>query len=135
MVVKPEMSPKVAEILQYPMVNALAWPFESSALLIDTTAMLDAFHVTTSVKFSSAPSAKTPVALNCSREPGWIPDGLFGVILIDFRTNGSSLNLVIPSVRPALLSFVGAPTPQPFSQDVNVSVKITRPYVNPFINL
>ena len=79
MVVKPEMSPKVAEILQYPMVNALAWPFESSALLIDTTIMLDAVHLTTSVKFSSAPSAKTPLASNCSREPGWIPDGLFGV--------------------------------------------------------
>jgi len=135
MVVEPEISPKVAVIWQYPMDNALACPLESSPLLIDTTVLLDAVHVTTSVKFSSAPSANTPIASNWSREPGWIASGLYGDILIAFSPNGPSSNLEIPSVRSAPLLSDGAPTPQPFPQDVSIRVRLTRPYVNTFMNL
>lgn len=90
--VDPEMFPKVAVIVVFPMPSEVAIPLEPVELLIVATDVPDD-HVTDVVRFCVLLSEKMPVAVNCCLVPTAIL-GLVGVTEMDTRVAGVTVRMV-----------------------------------------
>ena len=110
-VVEPKMFPEVAEMVDEPVVTAVASP----ALVIVATEEVPELHVTLPVRFCVLPSLKWPVAVNCCCSPLG-RDGLTGVTVMEVRVGGAlevMVRSVEPQVEPAQALMVVDPAARP----------------------
>ncbi len=101
-VAMPEAPPYDAVIVAIPEETATASPFETEAI-----AASDEVQIAHVVKFCEAPSAKVPVAMNCSDVPGAMLGGAGGATLID--ATGDAVSMVDPDTPPKVAVIVAGP--------------------------
>jgi hypothetical protein len=107
-VVALEMEPEVAVIFAVPVPELVASPAVPLALLMTATFAFEELQVTVEVTSCVLPSVYVPVAVNCCVVPRGI-DGVEGLIAIETRAAGRTLNVAEALMDPAEMLIVVDP--------------------------
>jgi hypothetical protein len=104
----PLTVPKVAVIVVWPALSALATPVEA----IVATAVADEFQLTVGLRFCWVPSLNVPVAVNCCVVP-MTRVGAAGLTAMDNRVAEVMVNWVVPFTEPEVAVMVAGPAATP----------------------
>jgi hypothetical protein len=103
-VVKPLIAPEVAATLVLPTATLVASPCALTVAMVVSAVL----QVTAFVRFRVLPSLYVPVAVNCCVVPSAI-EALAGLIEIDVRTAGVTVNVAEPLIVPDVAVIIALP--------------------------